>query len=153
MKYLGSIFSALAALALGVSLLVACEEDPKPDDPPDPPAPVVDPILEVSVPGAYGVPGGDVIYDMGGWQQYGRLVYPGGQGIRFLNRQDVRAANIIGIPRKDFKAGDSYRILYRVVEHGYTRVSEYFDVEVLDYKDQTLWLKNSAEIYFVIWLK
>lgn len=153
MKYLVSIFSVLAALALGVFIFVACEEEEKPDPTPDPPAPVVDPILEVTVPGAYGVPGGDVVYDVGGWQQYGRLLYSGGQGIRFLNRQDVKAANIIGLPRKEMKAGDRCKVLYRVVDHGYTRVSEYFDVEVLDYKDQTLWLKNSEDIYFVIWLK
>lgn len=150
---MGSIFSALAALALGVSLFVACEDNPDPPPTPDPPAPVVDPILEVTVPGAYGVPAGDVIYDTEGWQQYGRLIYPGGQSVRFLDMQDVRAANISGVPRRDIKVGDKFTVLYRLIEHGYTRVQENYEVQVIGVKDKTLWLKNSAELYFVIWLK
>ena len=136
--------------------LLLCSCIPKtPDKPtPDPPVPPEpedpDPITLVTTPGAYGVEGGTIEYDLSK-HQLSRLEYRNGWSYRLLCPEDVTVASISGLPG-DFKAGDSVTFLYRVQQQGHSWVNVTYTMTVLQIKDGKAWLKKDDETYFVILL-
>lgn len=110
---------------------------------------VEDPILRNHVVGAYGVPGGDFIFDREHFQ-FGRLYY--GEDCltcRFLDPRGVRVVTLSGLVRQP-QVGMSLTVLYRVMEQGFTRVCESYDVQVIRIRENLMWLKKDERIYFVV---
>ena len=107
-----------------------------------------DPIIQVTVPGAYGVDGGDRVYERS-LTQISRLT----DGDRFyfslLYPADVRAVTV-SVPSA-LEAGTSVPLGYKVVEKDRTLVmTEYTAAKVLKIKEPYVWLKVSDTVYFVI---
>lgn len=124
-----------------------CErEEPQPPGP----EPVEDPITKVSVPGAYGVKGGDKILLPS--SQTGVLVYDKSFSFRILDPATLTVVSLSGLP-VGLQVGDRISLHYRLSRGGRTLESEvYENVEILMTNDKMAWLKKNEEIFFVIQL-
>ena len=135
-------------------LALVCSCIPRTPDRPTPPAPVPpvpedpDPITMITTPGAYGVEGGDVVYDPS-IHQISVLDYPGGYSYRILDPAKVSVTSVSGLPRV-LEAGDTVKFLYRVFQQGHSVVSVTYEMTVLQIKDGKAWLKQDDETFFVI---
>ena len=110
---------------------------------------VEDPIFRVHELGAYGVPGGDVIFTSN-YFQYSRLQYgSNGLSVRFLEPDEARVTTLGGLPR-NLETGMQFPLMYRVTEQGYTRILETIPVQVIRVRDSLVWLKKDDNEYFVI---
>lgn len=110
---------------------------------------VEDPIFRVHELGAYGVPGGDVIFTSNNFQ-YSRLQYgSNGLSVRFLEPDEARVTTLGGLPR-NLETGMQFPLMYRVTEQGYTRILETIPVQVIRVRDSLVWLKKDDNEYFVI---
>lgn len=142
----------ISVVALASLLVLSCI--PKTPDKPTPPAPTPpvpedpDPITMITAPGAYGVEGGDVIYDASN-HQLSVLEYSGGCTYRLINPGEVSVASVSGLP-KVLKAGDSVNFLYRVQQQGHSVVSKQYAMTVMQIKDGKAWLKLDEDTFFVI---
>lgn len=142
----------ISVSVLAAALLCSCI--PKTPDRPTPPAPDPpvpddpDPITMVTTPGAYGVEGGDVIFDLS-VNQFSVLEYTGGCSYRIINPQTVTVVSVSGLPRV-LVAGDKVSFLYRVLEQGHSTVSARYDMTVLQIKDGKAWLKKDDTTFIVI---
>ena len=142
---------------ISVSVLAAafvCSCIPKTPDrltppAPDPPVPEdPDPITMITTPGAYGVEGGDVFFDLS-FNQLSVVEYKGGCSYRILNPEKVSVVSVSGLPQV-LTQGESVSFLYRVLEHGHSTVSKRYDMTVLQIKDGKAWLKQDNTTFFVI---
>jgi len=131
---------------LTLLLLMGCI-DPKPT-PPDPGK--EDPIVQVVVPGAYGVPGGSQVYNADR-HQLSTLECPDGTLIfRLLDPGERKVLGLYGVPAK-LKTGERISFQFRVMVNGYTLQSEeYKDVLVLKLTPDGIWLKKDESTYFVL---
>lgn len=126
----------------------------KTPDRPTPPAPTPpvpedpDPITMITTPGAYGLEGGDVIFDPS-VNQLSVVEYQGGCSYRMLNPEKVSVVSVSGLPQV-LSEGDSVSFLYRVLEHGHSTVSTRYDMTVLQMKDGKAWLKQNDSTFVVI---
>ena len=142
----------ISAAILAAVLLISCVQ--KTPDRPTPPAPNPpvpddpDPITTVTAPGAYGVEGGDIIFDPLE-NQLSVVEYVGGCSYRIINPSKVSVASISGLP-KVLKEGDTVSFLYRVLEQGHSTVSTRYEMSVLQLKDGKAWLKKDNRTFFVI---
>ena len=135
------------ALLMATFLLWACKEYPTPTPEPDP-EPQDEPILAVSIPGAYGAEGGTQSLQEG--MQTSLLTYDGGAAWRMIQPSGCKVVSFSALPLQ-MKAGDSISFLYRVSEQGITRVCRtYRDVKVLQVKDGLVWLKKDDSTYFLL---
>lgn len=132
--------------ALSLLLLMGCP-GPQPT-PPDPGK--EDPIVQVVVPGAYGVPGGSQVYNPDR-HQLSALECPDGTLIfRLLDPGERKVLGLYGIPSK-LKVGDRISFQFRVTVNGYTLQSEeYSGVQVLKLTPDGIWLKKDDSTYFVL---
>ena len=110
---------------------------------------VEDPIFRTHTIGAYGVPGGDIVFDRERFQ-YSRLLY-GSQflSFRLYEPSAARVVSLSGLFRQ-MEAGMRFPVLYRVSEEGYTRILERFEVQVIRVRTPLVWLKKDENTYFVI---
>ena len=137
MDFWGRIARKIVAIFLAAFVLASCDEREEPV-PPDPPQPE-DPVLHVSVPGAYGVKGGD------------KIQLPSSQ-TRILDPSTLTVVSLSGLP-VGLEVGKHISLHYRLARGGRTLVSEvYENVEILLINDQMAWLKKNDEIFFVIQL-
>lgn len=149
--------SALVCLLSAFLFLPACREEiphidekEKPVPAPDPVPEVVeeDPILQTEIPGAYGVPGGDIVL-RDGWQ-VGILRYGGNrQNFRLIQPAQVRVVSLSGLSRPLVK-GMEVQALYRDMEQGLTRVCLPYRLQVIQVKEGKAWLKESDQTFFVV---
>ena len=141
-------FQRLFFMAAAVFLLLpSCREVPDPKGPDVPPV-SDDPILEVTLPGAYGVEGSNETQQDG--FQSSLLEYPEGVSWRMLHPASRKVVSLSGLPAS-FQKGDKIDFLYRVSERGITRVNHlYTEVEVLQVTDSLIWLKKDDHTYFVL---
>lgn len=110
---------------------------------------VEDPIFRVHELGAYGAPGGDVLFDKNRFQ-YSCLQYgSNSMSVRFLEPEEARVTILGGLSR-NLETGMQLQMLYRVVEQGYTRILETIPVQVIRVRDSMVWLKKDDNEYFVI---
>lgn len=110
---------------------------------------VEDPIFRVQTMGAYGVPGGDVVYRPDQFQ-FSRLLYGENKmSFRLMDPSSARVMSLGGLPRS-MEPGMLLTLRYSVVEQGFTRVSESFPVQVIRVREQLVWLKKDDNTYFVI---
>lgn len=132
--------------ALALLLLGSCI-DPQPT-PPDPGK--EDPIVQVVVPGAYGVPGGTQIYNADR-HQLSTLECPDGTlTFRLIDPGERKVLGLYGIPSQ-LKAGERIAFRFRVMVNGYTLQSEeYTDVQVLKLTTDGIWLKKDESTFFVL---
>lgn len=135
--------------ALCLVLLLGCE-DPQPN-PPVPPGPdKEDPIVQVQVPGAYGIPGGNQVYNEDRHQLSFTECPDGTLLFRILDPGERKVLSLHGIPAT-LKQGDRISFLFRVMVNGYTIQSESFtDVQVLKLTGSMIWLKKDETTYFVL---
>ena len=99
--------------------------------------------------GAYGVKGGDFLYDSR-QQQLSLLHYPGGTSLRILDPASARVCTLSGLP-EHLEAGQEITLHYRVCEKGLVKVSEYYTgVHVLRVTSSLAWLRQSDNVYFII---
>ena len=137
-----------------LALALVCSCIPKTPDRPTPPAPDPpvpedpDPITMITTPGAYGVEGGDVIFDQS-VNQLSVIEYSGGCSYRIFNPETITVVSVSGLPRV-LGAGDSVSFLYRVLEQSHSAVSTRYDMTVLQIKDGKAWLKKDDTTFFVI---
>lgn len=110
---------------------------------------VEDPILQQTVPGAYGVPGGDVVLGEG-WQ-YACMRYHDGQrqNFRLAQPSTARVVSLSGLPCP-LVPGRYADTLYRSMEGGFTRVCLPYRLQVLWVQDGKVWLKESDRTFFVV---
>ncbi len=142
----GKAARRLMALAVCAILYAGCG----PGNGPLPPAPPAeeDPITRISVPGAYGVPGGDEILLPS--RQTGALYFGNSFTYRILEPSTMTVVSMSGIPR-ELKKGERFSLHYRLSKGGKTLQSElYENVEILLTNDKTAWIKFSDRIFFVI---
>ena len=146
-----SSLSALLCFLAALFFLLACREEvPHVDDEEEPEVPevVADPILQMEVPGAYGVPGGSVVLG-NGWQ-LGILRYGGNrQNVRLVHPARARVITLSGLPRP-LRSGMEIQVLYRETEQGYTRVCLPYTLRVIQVKEEKVWLKESDQTFFVL---
>lgn len=134
-------------VATGLLLLWACG-DPKPN-PPLPPQ-EEDPIVQVQVPGAYGIEGGNQVYNQDR-NQLSVLECPDGTlSFRILDEGERKVLSISGLPA-NLQTGRRYTLQYRVMVNGYTLQSEEFqDVQLIKLTDALIWLKKDDNLFFVL---
>ena len=132
--------------ALALLLLGSCI-DPQPT-PPDPGK--EDPIVQVVVPGAYGVPGGTQVYNADR-HQLSTLECPDGTlAFRLIDPGERKVLGLYGIPSQ-LKTGERIAFRFRVMVNGYTLQSEeYTDVQVLKLTTDGIWLKKDESTFFVL---
>lgn len=107
-----------------------------------------DPIVHVTVPGAYGVTGGDWVYDRSK-TQISRLTDGDRYSFSLLYPMEVRAVTI-SVP-STLEAGTTVALSYKVVEKDRTLVmTEYNAAAVLKVQEPYVWLKVDETVYFVI---
>ncbi len=107
-----------------------------------------DPVLRVSVPGAYGVEGGTLAY-LRGANQISRLTDGDVYRFSLLFPEQVKAATI-QVPAS-LEEGMRVTVGYKVVEKDRTLVNTTCpDALVLRLKDGFAWIKCSEDLYFVI---
>ncbi len=110
---------------------------------------VEDPIFRTHTIGAYGVPGGDVVFDRDRFQ-YGRLQYGADRlSFRLYEPSSARVCTLSGLS-SHMEPGMQFTVLYRVQEGGYTRVLESCEVQVIRVRDNLVWLKKDDNTYFVV---
>lgn len=136
------------ALISGVYLLSSCNGrgvTPSPGPPES-----VDPITQVTIPGAYGVPGGAQVYNESR-NQLSVLECDGGTlSFRMLDSGEMKVTSLSGVP-SSAKEGDRFDVLYRLMVNGYViQNMEYEDVKVIKTTDSLLWLKKDDDTYFVL---
>lgn len=134
--------------ALCLILLLGCEEtQPKP---PVPPVPEEDPILQMQVPGAYGIPGGSQVYNEER-HQLSTVECPDGTLVfRLLDPGERKVLSIHDIPAT-LQEGDRIPLHYRIMVNGYTLQCEsYTDLQVLKLTSRMIWLKKDETTYFVL---
>ena len=135
--------------ALCLILLLGCgDPQPKPPVPPEPEK--EDPIVQILVPGAYGIPGGNQAYNEDR-HQLSSLECPDGTLLfRILDPGERKVLSIHGIP-STLKQGDRISLHFRVMVNGYTIQSESFtDVLVVKLTTRMIWLKKDDTTYFVL---
>ena len=99
--------------------------------------------------GAYGVKGGDFLYDPSR-QQLSQLRYPGGASLRILEPSTARVCTLSGLPEK-LEAGQVLNLQYRVSEKGLVTYFEtYPGVRVLRVTSSLAWLRFSDNVYFIV---
>jgi hypothetical protein len=130
-------------------LLLGCG-DPQPT-PPVPPGPEKeDPIVKVQIPGAYGIPGGNQVYNEDRHQLSAMECPDGTLLFRILDPGERKVLSIHGIPAS-LKEGDRIAFHFRVMVNGYTIQAENFtDVLVLKLTGNMIWLKKDETTYFVL---
>lgn len=107
-----------------------------------------DPIVHVMVPGAYGVSGGDRVYDRT-QTQISRLTEGDRYSFSLLYPAEVRAVTV-SVP-STLETGATVPLVYKVVEKDRTLVmTEYSAASVLKIKEPYVWLKVNETVYFVI---
>ena len=133
---------------MGVLLLLLLWGCPSRPTPPDPGK--EDPIVQVVVPGAYGVPGGSQVYNADR-HQLSTLECPDGTlTFRMLDPGERKVLGLYGLPTK-LKVGDRVSFRFRVLVNGYTLQSEeYTGVQVLKLTPDGIWLKKDDTTYFVL---
>lgn len=144
---------ALLCLLTAVFSLQACRDEipglhPEEEEPEPPVVVEEDPVLKIKEPGAYGVPGGDIVLQ-GGWQSAVLHYARSRQNIRLVQPHQARVASLSGLPRP-LRAGMKVDALYRESEQGLTRVCIPYQLEVLRVSGDTVWLKESEETFFVL---
>ena len=107
-----------------------------------------DAIVQVTVPGAYGVPGGDVVYDRS-IAQISRLTSGDSFSFSLLYPADVKAVTVT-VPSA-LESGAVVPLSYKVVEKDRTLVmTEYTAATVVAIKEPYVWLRVSDTGYFII---
>ena len=144
--------SAFSCLLAALFLLSACREKiPSVTPEEGTPPPVVeeeDPVLQQETPGAYGVPGGNILPE-DGWQT-GILRYGNHrQNFRLIHPAQARVISLSGLPRP-LSEGMEVNALYRETVRGYTRTCIPYRLRVLRVREHKAWLKESDQTYFVI---
>lgn len=131
--------------ALLLLLLWGCPSRPTPPDPGK-----EDPIVQVVVPGAYGVPGGSQVYNPDR-HQLSTLECPDGTlSFRLIDPGERKVLGLYGIPSR-LREGEHISFLFRTMVNGYTLQSEeYKDVLVLKLTPDGIWLKKDDATYFVL---
>lgn len=128
-------------------LLSGCKE-PRPT-PPVPPQPE-DPIVQILVPGAYGIPGGNQVYNEDRHQLSSMECPDGTLLLRILDPGERKVLSIHSVPAK-LRQGDRIPLHYRVMVNGYTIQSQsYTDVLVVKVTDSNIWLRKDETTYFVL---
>ena len=136
----------LAAWVFGAILLTNCGggETPVPPGPPE----EEDPITHVTVPGAYGVKGGDKILLPS--SQTSVFVSDNSFSFRILDPSTLSVVSLSGLPVR-LKVGDRISLHYRLSKGGRTLESEvYENARILMINDRMVWIKKSDEIFFVV---
>lgn len=133
---------------MGVLLLLLLWGCPSRPTPPDPGKD--DPIAQVVVPGAYGVPGGSQVYNPDR-HQLSTLECPDGTlSFRLLDPGERKVLGLYGIPSR-LREGERISFRFRTMVNGYTLQSEeYKDVLVLKLTPDGIWLKKDDSTYFVL---
>lgn len=146
-----SILTALAAMAL---LVGSCVPNTTPSPTPAPPVPDPpedpDPITAVSEPGAYGMEGGTVMFDLT-QIQLSRLEYKDGMSLRILSPETITVTSISGLPR-EFKTGSTVSFLYRIQKGGHSVLAKRYEMKVIQVNEDMVWLKQNDETYLVLQL-
>ena len=107
-----------------------------------------DPVLRVTVPGAYGAEGGTLVYERGS-TQISRFTEADVFRFSLLFPEQVKAA-VIQVPAS-LEEGQRVSVGYKVVEKDRTLVNtSYPDALVLRVKDGFVWIKLREDLYFVI---
>jgi len=144
----GKAARRLMALAVCAKIWVGCGPNTGPV-PPGPP-PEEDPITKVSVPGAYGVSGGDQILQPS--RQTGTLYFGNSFTFRIIDPATQTVVSLSGLPQ-NLKAGDRISLHYRLQKGGKTLASEsYENAQILMTNDKMAWIKKNDRIFFVVQL-
>lgn len=109
---------------------------------------VEDPIFRIQTVGAYGVPGGDVVYDPDHFQT-ARLYFGDKMSFRWMDLSGARVASLSGFPRA-LEPGMLFTVRYSVVENGFTRAGTSFPVQVIRVREPLVWIKKDESTYFII---
>ena len=140
----GKAVRRLMAFAVCAFYLAGC--GPKPSGP----STEEDPITRVSVPGAYGVGGGDQVLQPA--RQTSVLYFDNRFTFRIIEPATQTVASLSGLP-VNLKAGDTVSMHYRLQKGGKTVVSEsYENAKILMTNDKMAWIKKSDGVYFVVQL-
>ena len=141
-------FLNIAALLGALLLVTACPPKPEPYRPPEPEP--EDPVLAVTVPGAYGVSRGNQVYNPDRHQLSVLECPDGTQLFRLIDVGERKVLSIGNLP-VTLQKGKELKLDYRVMVNGYTLQSQtYENVEVLKVTSQMIWLKKDEGTYFVL---
>lgn len=108
-----------------------------------------DPMRDVTIPGAYNVPGGDRLFDPV-LDQWSLLRTRSRLSFRVLNPREGRVVSISGLPPV-FQEGTVTTIDYRVLEKGIAVASGRFvNMAVIRYAQGLVWLRADPDTYFIL---
>lgn len=108
-----------------------------------------DPMRDVTIPGAYNVPGGDRIFDPV-QDQWSLLHYGNRVSFRVINPAEGRVVTVSGLPAS-YQEGTVTTIEFRVMEKGITLAQGRFvNMAVIRHAEGLVWLRADPGIYFIL---
>ena len=108
-----------------------------------------DPMREVTIPGVYNAPGGDIVFDPLR-EQASCLAYGSVLSVRMINPQEGRVVTVAGLPA-NYQEGSVSAIDYRVMVKGITLAKGHYDqADVIRVADSMVWLRAEPGVYFIL---
>lgn len=104
-------------------------------------------ILDITTPGFYGI-GGDYVY-IKGQSQTSRLTNSSGRNFRLIYPSGGLVLELKGIP-VSLTVGDILNLRISAWQSGQSVLSQAIQVKVVGEDDKLIWLKNSANTYFIL---
>lgn len=104
-------------------------------------------ILDITTPGFYGI-GRDYVY-IKGQSQTSRLTNASGRSFRLIYPSSGIVLELKGVP-VSLTVGDILNLTFSVWQSGQRLISQAIQVKVVGEDDKLIWLKNSANTYFIL---
>ena len=109
-----------------------------------------DPMLDVTVPGVYGLNGDDYVRGADGWNQTAcRVDADGSIQYHMLNAARLTAISVTGLST-DSEVGDVCTLQVSVFNKANVSLSADFPATLLDVKDGMYWLRTLPDTYYII---
>lgn len=109
-----------------------------------------DPLLNVKIPGVYGLDGKNYVKGADGWNQTAcRTDADGNVQFRLLNASRLSAVTLTGL-NANSEAGSECVVLVTILNKATVYDSAEFPATLLDVKDGVYWLKASPETFFIV---
>ena len=112
----------------------------------------LDPIVQNTVCGLYGIQGHDYVHGDDGWNLLSRATLPDGNSVfRLLKAKIPSAVVVTGFPQS-LQSGEQCQLNVKVMEKGDVTSDDYYDVVLVYEKDGMRWFKkaNDDNVYFII---
>ena len=109
-----------------------------------------DPLLNVKIPGVYGLDGKNYVKGQDGWNQTScRLDADGNVQYRLLNASQLSAITLTGLSTSD-EVGSVCTVMVTVLNKATVSRANDYQATLMDVKDGIYWLKVRPDTYFIV---